>query len=246
MPKTNPDELILISHTLCPYVQRAAIALAEKNIAFTRVNIDLSNKPDWFLEISPLGKVPLLREGDVAIFESSVILEYIEDITEQPLHPSSAIDRAKHRSIIEFGSGILGSIAGFYSAPDKQAFDAEVEVLTQRFSWLEHQLSLGDFFAGDSFSLVDATFAPVFRYFDLFDQISDFGILNNKPKIAIWRHALAQRPSVQNAVAQEYPELLHNFVKKRASYLSKLLQEQEVTLLPELQSSQQSDQVLLP
>ncbi len=71
--------LHLISHHLCPYVQRAAIALTEKGVVFDRIDIDLANKPDWFLAISPLGKTPVLRADDHAIFESSVILEYLEE-----------------------------------------------------------------------------------------------------------------------------------------------------------------------
>lgn len=250
MPYTNSDELVLISHTLCPYVQRAAIALAEKNIPFTRIDIDLSNKPDWFLEISPLGKVPLLRQGDHVIFESSVILEYIEDITDQPLHPVSAIERARHRSTIEVGSNILNTISGLYSASNKHKFDAKVAELTQRFTWLESQLGDGPLFSGEDFSLVDATFGPIFRYFDLFDQIDDFGILTDKPKITAWRHALAERPSVKNAVAKEYPELLRAFVEQRLSYLSGLLRqmrERDVSSLPpEPRSSRQSGQALSP
>ena len=54
-------KLTLISHKLCPYVQRAVIALTEKGVPFERIDIDLANKPDWFLKISPLGKVPVLR-----------------------------------------------------------------------------------------------------------------------------------------------------------------------------------------
>ena len=57
----DPTTLTLVSHLLCPYVQRAAIALREKDVPFERVVIDLANKPDWFVAISPLGKVPLLR-----------------------------------------------------------------------------------------------------------------------------------------------------------------------------------------
>ena len=48
----------LISHKLCPYVQRAVIALTEKGVAFERIDVDLANKPDWFLKVSPLGKPP--------------------------------------------------------------------------------------------------------------------------------------------------------------------------------------------
>ena len=75
--------LKLISHKLCPYVQRAVIALKEKGVPFERVEIDLASKPDWFLKLSPLGKVPVLvvttDSGEVALFESNVICEYIEE-----------------------------------------------------------------------------------------------------------------------------------------------------------------------
>jgi glutathione S-transferase len=79
----NTPRLTLISHALCPYVQRAAIVLAEKGIAFERRDIDLANKPDWFLAVSPLGKTPVLLVDGEAIFESAVICEYLED-TAQP------------------------------------------------------------------------------------------------------------------------------------------------------------------
>ena len=69
------DKLVLVSHHLCPYVQRAAISLSEKGVPFERVTIDLANKPAWFKAISPLGKVPLLRvlhKGEeTMIFESA-------------------------------------------------------------------------------------------------------------------------------------------------------------------------------
>ena len=66
-------KLTLISHLLCPYVQRAIIVLEEKQIAYERIDIDLANKPDWFLKVSPLGKTPVLLVKGQAIFESSVI-----------------------------------------------------------------------------------------------------------------------------------------------------------------------------
>ena len=81
--------LKLISHKLCPYVQRAVIALTEKGVAFERIDIDLASKPDWFLKVSPLGKTPVLVVGEHAIFESAVILEYLEETQAGPLHPAS-------------------------------------------------------------------------------------------------------------------------------------------------------------
>src|ERR1700738_5138669 len=159
--------LRLISHKLCPYVQRAVIALTEKGVAFERIDIDLANKPDWFVAISPLGKTPVLQVGDHAIFESAVILEYLEETQLSPLHPADPLARAEHRAWIEFGSAVLNDIAGFYAAPDETAFKAKTSQLQQRFARLEARVTASPWFDGESFSLVDALFGPVFRYFDV-------------------------------------------------------------------------------
>jgi glutathione S-transferase len=214
--------LKLISHKLCPYVQRAVIALTEKGVGYERIDIDLANKPDWFLAISPLGKTPVLQVGDSAIFESAVILEYLEETEPKPLHPVDPLTRAEHRGWIEFGSSVLGDIAGFYAAPDEATFKAKSSQLEQRFARLETRVAASPWFDGESFSLVDAVFGPVFRYFDVFDEIADFGILTGKPKLAQWRQSLAARPSVRSAVGADYPALLHAFIARRNSWLSGL------------------------
>jgi len=214
--------LKLISHKLCPYVQRAVIALTEKGVAFERIDIDLANKPDWFVAISPLGKTPVLQVGDVPIFEPAVILEYLEETQPNPLHPADPLIRAEHRAWIEFGSAVLNDIAGFYAAPDDATFKARTSHLEARFARLEARVAAAPWFDGENFSLVDAVFGPVFRYFDVFDEIADFGILSGKPKLKRWCKALAARPSVRTAVRSDYPALLRDFLERRNSWLSGL------------------------
>jgi glutathione S-transferase len=216
------DRLRLISHKLCPYVQRAVIALTEKGVAFERVDVDLANKPDWFLAISPLGRTPVLQVGETAIFESAVILEYLEETQPKPLHPPDPLRRADHRGWIEFGSTVLSDIAGLYSAPDEAAFKAKVAQLEGRFARLEARVTAAPWFDGEAFSLVDAVFGPVFRYFDVFDEVGDFGILAGKPKLLRWRRSLAARPSVRAAVSADYPALLRDFLNRRNSWISQL------------------------
>ena len=220
--------LTLVSHHLCPYVQRAAIALDEKGVPYERIMVDLGNKPDWFLTISPLGKVPLLKiesedEPDEVLFESSVILEYLEETQPNPLHLVDPLGRAKHRAWIEFGSALLASIWRLYTAKDRQTLDQEALSLRERFRRIEEQLGEGPWFTGKNFSLVDAVYGPVFRYFDTFDTIADFGILDDMPKVAAWRRCLSARPSVRNAVAADYPERLKAFLIARNSALSALI-----------------------
>ncbi|NVD37432.1 glutathione S-transferase family protein [Ensifer sp. HO-A22] len=216
--------LTLISHHLCPYVQRAAIALAEKNVAFDRVNIDLAAKPDWFLKISPLGKVPLLQipetSGDAVLFESSVICEYLEETqTGAPLHPTDALERARHRGWMEYGSSILSELWGFETTGDADIFEQKRKAVAAKFATVEAVLGDGPYFAGNDFSLVDAVFAPIFRYFDLFDTLVDHGIFNGLTRVSAWRRALAERPSVKAAVASDYGERLMTFLKQHDAYL---------------------------
>ncbi len=212
--------LTLVSHALCPYVQRAAIVLAEKSIAFERMDIDLANKPDWFLSISPLGKTPVLLVDGQAIFESAVICEFLEETTEHKLHPPEPLLRAQHRGWMEFGSAILNAIAGLYAAPDDKRLAIKVADIRTKFQQIESALAAGPFCAGEHFSMVDVVFGPVFRYFDTLDAIEDFGFFVAAPKVRAWRAALAARTSVRQAVREDYADLLRTFLLKRQSALS--------------------------
>lgn len=230
--RAQRPKLTLISHHLCPYVQRVAIALAEKDAKFERTYVDLTSKPDWFLAISPLGKAPVLKVGDVALFESAAILEYLEDAMQPSLHPADPLRRAEHRAWMEFGSSVLGDIWGFYTATNAKTFSARLDALKARFGHLEHRAAAAPFFDGEHFSLVDTVFGPVFRHFDVFDRIADFGILEGKPKLGLWRKALAQRPSVQRAVTCDYPARLWAHLAARRSHLSGLMPGPEALLRP--------------
>lgn len=219
--------LKLISHKLCPYVQRAVIALNEKGIRFERIDIDLANKPDWFLKLSPLGKVPVLvveRDGrEVALFESNVICEYIEDtFAEAKLHPQDPLVRAEHRAWMEFGSAILGDLWGLETTTDPTVFETKRQAVAAKFARVEAALGAGPFFAGERFSLVDAVFAPIFRYFDVFDDLADLAIFAATPKVRAWRGELAKRPSARGAVSPDYPDLLRAFLVRHDAHLLKL------------------------
>lgn len=222
--------LTLVSHGLCPYVQRAAIALLEKGVAFERISIDLDAKPDWFKTISPLGKVPLLqvrRAGapDAVLFESSVICEYIEETQPGPaLHPAYPLDKARHRGWMEFGSTILADLWGFETAKDLDLLEAKRAALAAKFARVEAELGAGPWFAGETFSLVDAVYAPIFRYFDVFDRIAETHVFDGLERVAAWRKVLAARPSVQSAAPGDYTDRLMAFLDRHDAVLLRLPQ----------------------
>jgi glutathione S-transferase len=220
--------LTLVSHALCPFVQRAAIALIEKGVAFTRVDIDLKAKPDWFLAISPLGKVPLLRVrseagGEAVLFESAVICEYLEE--SQPgvkLHPADPILRAQHRAWCEFASATLGDNWGYLNAADEAAASAKRANLRTKLARVEAALADGPYFAGAEFSLVDAAFAPVFRYFEHLPPAVGEGLFGDLPKTSAWRSQLSARPSVAKAVGPDFGTRLAAQLKGAGAVLSAL------------------------
>jgi glutathione S-transferase len=215
-------KLTLVSHKLCPYVQRAAIVLHEKGVPFERRWVDLANKPEWFKAVSPLGKTPVLVVGDQAIFESAVICEYLDEVYAPRLHPQDPLQRARHRAWMEFGSSMLGTIGAFYSAADARALEARREELRMRFAQLESVLDArGPYFAGAAFGMVDAVFAPVFRYFEVFGALGIASFFDAMPKVQAWRDALARRESARAAVTEDYGLLLTQFLRDRGTEISR-------------------------
>jgi glutathione S-transferase len=216
--------LTLVSHALCPYVQRAAIVLAEKGIAYDRRWVDLADKPEWFRALSPLGKTPVLLVDNEPVFESAVICDYLDETTAPRLYPEDALQRARQRGWVEFGSSVLNTIWAFYSAPDDQTLEARRDALRRQFEQVESALDAdGPWFAGGRFGIVDAVFAPVFRYFEVFESLGEPTLFDGLPRVQRWRAALAQRPSVRQAVLPGYAGQLTEFLRERGSALSRRL-----------------------
>jgi glutathione S-transferase len=221
-----PDSsLTLISHPLCPFVQRAAIVLLEKGVSFDRIEVDLAAKPDWFLALSPTGKVPLLKVSqadgpDAVVFESMVICEYLEEsLGGAELYPVDALSRARQRGWIEFGTATLADAWQFLNATDRPTADARQVAFRDRLQRLEAVLAAGPYFSGAAFGMVDAVFAPLFRYFNILDPTVSQPIFENLPRVSAWRAALAARQSVIAAVAGDYAERFRQHLRQHQALL---------------------------
>jgi glutathione S-transferase len=218
--------LTLVSHPLCPFVQRAAIVLLEKGVAFDRVNVDLSAKPDWFLALSPTGKVPVLKvrqpNGEEAIlFESVVICEYLNETQGgAAMYPDDALLRARHRAWIEFATQTFTEGWQFLHAKDMATADAKRAAFRDRLSKIEAELGDGPYFAGAEFGLVDAVYAPLFRYFGIIDPVVADPIFAGLPRVTAWRAALAERSSVKNAVIDTYPDLFRDHLRQQGAMIA--------------------------
>ena len=216
-------QLTLISHHLCPYVQRAAIALEELNVPYERRNIDLGNKPAWFLALSPLGKVPVLViDGDTVLFESSVIAQYVNEIAGGGLLSGNTVEKFSQLAWVEYASQLIAAIGRLYNADSQADYDRASRTVLEQLQRIEDELADGPWFAGESFTLVDAAFAPAIRYFDLIEDLTGKHFFASKPKLDEWRHRLLQRPSVINAVSENYTSRLLSFFAARKSTIGRI------------------------
>jgi glutathione S-transferase len=205
-------KLKLISFELCPFVQRAVIVLNEKKIDFEVEFIDLQNKPKWFLEISPLGKVPVLMINDEVIFESAVIIELLDEIYQPTLHPEDVYLKAKHRSWMEFASVLTVSFSQLINAPDSDIFQMRLDDVNAKFAILNEQIQL-PFFGGDCFRLVDVAYAPLFMRIQKIEEIFPLKMLENFEKAQKYSENLLLHPAVLKSEIENYSEKLINYLK---------------------------------
>ncbi len=215
--------LHLISFKICPFVQRAVITLKHKNIDFDITYIDLADPPDWFLELSPLGKVPVLKVDDEVLFESAVINEYLDEITGGELQPQDPLARAKNRAWIEFASDMLGKLYMMKTSKDEEGYNKHRDLLVSQMLRVEKHLGDGPWFNGTAFSLADTAFAPLFRQDSVAGGKLSVLDAQTMPKLTAWAQRLLALPEVKDSVVDEFEDLYLAIMEKNGSYsLSRL------------------------
>lgn len=217
------QSLELISFKLCPFVQRAVIVLKKKNIDFDITYIDLNNPPEWFKDVSPLGQVPVLKVGDEVLFESSVIQEYVDEITSPSLQPADPLIKAKNRSWISFGGDILMALHPMVTNKEESISNEKKSLVLQKLAQLETVHSGGEFFNGETFNMIDAAYAPMFMRMDFIKTLTDVDLLANTPKLAKWSKNLLAMDCVKESVVPELPMMYKGMVKHMDGYLATLL-----------------------
>jgi glutathione S-transferase len=214
----------LISFKLCPFVQNAVLTLLYKGVSYNIEYIDLENPPAWFNELSPLGKVPVLKVNNQILFESSVIVEYLDEVYAKPLHPTDPLIKAQNRSWMEFGNECLMNGFNLIIQPEKSGFNEQLEFLSKKMGQLEKQLGGKAFFNGDQISLVDLSFTPFFQRQKIISEIYP-GLIDKNlyPKVSDWSQNLLTQDIVSASTVPEIEQLYSGMIKKSNGYLSTLM-----------------------
>lgn len=216
----------IVGHRLCPYVQRVVIIMIEKGIDFERIDIDLDNKPAWLGDISPGRQVPVFWAGrDEWLFESGVIARYLDQVTGGGLMRGDPWARACHEAWMAYADGMLNIVARIiYRDVDASAFAISLRELEERLWIVNGRFQPHKYFAGDAFGLVDGVFATLFRYFSVFDRVSETKLSDLlPPKLKEWWALVGSHESVKDAVPPTYEAELIHFIAQKESYAARVL-----------------------
>ncbi len=218
---------LLVSFKTCPWVQRAAIVLREKNVAFEFRHIEPDNRPDWFLAISPHKKVPVLRiDEKVSLFESNAIAEYLDETIAPRLHPDDPILRAINRAWTDYVPTFASSVTATGYAVDEASYKTSAEKIPVAFERLERALEkqgAGPFFNGAKYSLVDAAYAPFLQRYFFLNRVRPLGVIEKFPRLKAWAEALIKRPSTHSFPQGEFETLYRRNLKRRNVWVSQFV-----------------------
>jgi glutathione S-transferase len=205
------------------------IALRAKNVEFDVTYVDLRNKPDWFLEISPHGKVPVLQVDGEVLFESNAIAEYLDDVVAPQLHPEDPIKRARNRAWTDFVPTFAGGLSGIYYAKSEEGSEKREKTARARLEKLEEALANergndGPYFNGPELSLVDAAYAPFLQRFLIVERWLETGLLNDYPLVRAWADALMESDIVTGSVPDVFEEQFIGNLKAGGFLIAELLE----------------------
>lgn len=219
---STPAKLELVSFKVCPFVQRSVIALNLKGVEYTITHINPQDTPDWFKQISPMGKVPVLLVDGKPLFESAVILEYLDEVYPPQLHPADPLAKAEQRAWIEFCSELIMRQFRMLTAKDEAAFTEARDSLQQGMQRLESALdAVGPFFTGTEMKLVDTVYAPLFMRLALVQKHFklDLGL---SARMQAWNDALLVLDAVKTSVVEDFEDVFMNFLKMQDGHILKM------------------------
>lgn len=217
------DKLKILGSKSCPFFERSVIMLQEKKLDFEIEYIDLANKPDWFLKISPLAKSPILLVNDTVLFESNVINEYLDEVYGDTLHPRDPLVKAQNRGMIEFGSNIIVIAWQLCNEKTQNEFELKLELLKSRLKKLNDVIGNNKFMNGDKVCFVDFSYAPLLNKLNIMKRYFLPTLFDQTPNLEIWIKAVLTIESVSKILAKTENDFLTLLKTQQDRYILNFL-----------------------
>lgn len=207
------------------------IVLRTKKVEFDVTYINLREKPDWFLKISPHGKVPVLHVDDDILFESNAIAEFLDEVVTPHLHPEDPVKRARNRAWTDFVPDFSKGLSAAYRRETVAEMEEGRPEAEKVLAKLEGAIATergndGPFFNGDTISLVDAAYAPFFQRFMIAEEKLNTGLLDGYPLVKAWSEALLSSELVTGSVAESFVPDFKASMKRYGYHIGDLFEQE--------------------
>lgn len=214
--------LKIVSFRICPFVQRVTARLEAGNIPYKVEYISLSDKPAWFLELSPTGQVPLLiTKSGKALFESDAIVEYVDEVTDPLVEGLSPEQKALERAWCTQGAKHYLVQCSTMQSRDGETLADRREKLDRAFDKAERQLGKGPYFGGAEIGNVDIAWLPLLHRAHLVEDLSGYDFLSDHPKVKAWQGALMATGIAQKSVPEDFDKAFSDFYLSDQTFLGR-------------------------
>lgn len=203
----------IVSLKICPFVQRVTAALETRNIKYDIEYITLKDKPEWFLEVSPNGQVPIMiTENREVLFESDAIIEYVNDEYGWLKKDINNIDKSKERAWSYLATKNYMNQCSLMRSKDFETFNDKISKFNKDLKKIEDKLNSNFlFFSGSFVSHVDISWLPILHRFSIIEKYTGYDFFKDFSKIKKWRDEILKLDIVKNSVSQDFEEIFVNF-----------------------------------
>ena len=217
------ESIKIYSSARCPYAQRTRMLMIEKEIPFELTEVDLRNKPDWFLAVSPYGKVPVIVDDGQTIYESAIINEYLDEkYISIPMMPEEPVERAKARIWMDYCTNKYLTLSRklLVDHGNEELQTENKKKMKESLIYIEKECfeknANGPFWLGNNISLVDLHYAPFFERFGAFKELFGVEWPEECIKISNWWSAIQKRDSYKMTVlpTEEHVDLYRSIMQK--------------------------------
>ena len=215
--------LKVVSFKICPFVQRVTALLEAKEVPYEVEYIQLSDKPDWFLEISPHGQVPvLITEDGRTLFESDAISEYVDEIAGDPLSSPDPVKRAQDRAWSALAGKLYLPQCGAMRSSTGEGLEEATANIAKSIAKIETRLGAGPYADGDTLGMIDIAWISILHRFDIIERHSGYDFLDGFPKVKRWQESLLATGIAQRAVAEDFEGIFGDFYLSPETYVGQL------------------------
>ncbi len=216
------ESINIYSSARCPYAQRTRMLMIEKEIPFELTEVDLRNKPDWFLAVSPYGKVPVIVDDGQTIYESAIINEYLDEkYISIPMMPEEPVERAKARIWMDYCTNKYLTLSRklLVDHGNEELQTENKKKMKESLIYIEKECfeknANGPFWLGNKISLVDLHYAPFFERFGAFKELFGVEWPEECIKISNWWSAIQKRDSYKMTVlpTEEHVDLYRSIMQ---------------------------------